>query len=224
MNPSANATYASQIVLAGGTLGTTGITNGRTFTSSSTLKLNDVSTITLDAGVNHSIRVAPSNGVDWSAAPSTQALTVFGWQGTAGQSGTAGKIFVGTTTGTLTAAQLAQIHLTDFRVCPIILIGTGEIVPQPSTPLLTITGVTDHGSSCLNTAATTLTYTITNSGNAQADGVTVTSDNPEFVVSNLSATSIAANGGTVTYQVTFTPGAAGSRKCNDYGCQHNFRK
>jgi autotransporter-associated beta strand protein len=114
LNPSANATYASQIVLQGGTLGTTGITSGRTFTSSSTLQLNDVSTITLDPELNHSIRVAPSNGVDWSAAPSTQALTVYGWQGTAGQSGTAGKIFVGTSTGTLTLPQLAQIQFDGF--------------------------------------------------------------------------------------------------------------
>src|SRR5947207_981859 len=197
--------------MQGVTLGTTGSTSGRTFTSSSTLQLNDYSAIQLAPGVNHSIHVAPSNGVDWSAAPSTQALTVFGWTGTPGQSGTAGKIFVGTSTGTLTATQLAQIQFDGYPGVPIMLIATGEIVPQPSTPLLDITGATDHGSSCVGTAATTLTYTITNSGNAQADGVTVTSDIPEFVVSNLSITTIAANGGTVTYQVTFTPSAAGSR-------------
>src|SRR5947207_13771061 len=157
--------------MQGVTLGTTGSTSGRTFTSSSTLQLNDYSAIQLAPGVNHSIRVAPSNSVDWSAAPSTQALTIYGWTGTAGQSGTAGKIFVGTSTGTLTAAQLAQIQFDVFSGVPIILIASGEIVPQPSTPLLDITGATDHGSSCLGTAATTLTYTIINSVNAQAAAV-----------------------------------------------------
>jgi autotransporter-associated beta strand protein len=78
LNPSANATYASQIVLQGGTLGTTGIASGRTFTSSSTLQLNDFSTIALDPGVNHSVRVAPSNAVTWDGS---SILTVTGWQG-----------------------------------------------------------------------------------------------------------------------------------------------
>jgi len=155
--------------------------------------------------------VAPSNGVDWSGAPSTQALTVFGWQGTAGQSGTAGKIFVGTSTGTLTAEQLAQIQFDGFSGVPIILIATGEIVPRPSTPLLTVTGTTDHGNSCVGSAATTITYTLTNSGAAQAEGVSVVSDNTEFVVSNLSNTTIPVDG-SVTFDVTFTPNAAGARK------------
>lgn len=82
----------------------------------------------------------------------------------------------------------------------------------PSTsPNLTISGTpTNHGAVCLGTPATSVQYTITNAGTA-ASGVTVVSNNPEFVVSGLSSTTIAANGGTATYTVTFTPTAAGAR-------------
>lgn len=78
-------------------------------------------------------------------------------------------------------------------------------------PSLSITGTpTDHGTSCVGTPTATVQYTITNSGTA-ASGVTVVSDNAEFVVSNLSSTSIAGSGGTATYDVTFTPSASGAR-------------
>ena len=55
----------------------------------------------------------------------------------------------------------------------------------------------------MGTAASAITYTITNTG-ANASGVTVTSNNSEFVVSSLSSTTI-NNGATATYNVTFTP-------------------
>ena len=75
------------------------------------------------------------------------------------------------------------------------------------SPFLAITGTTNNGNSCIGTAAAPKTYTITNTG-AQADGITVVSSDPQFVVSGLSSTSIAP-GGNATYQVTFTPAGAG---------------
>ncbi|MEL1243786.1 GEVED domain-containing protein [Flavobacterium sp. DGU11] len=73
-----------------------------------------------------------------------------------------------------------------------------------SAPIFAITGTpTAHGPVCQNTAATGVTYTITNTGTS-ASGITVVSNNSQFVVSNLSSTTIAANG-TATYKVTFTP-------------------
>lgn len=80
-----------------------------------------------------------------------------------------------------------------------------------SSSSLAVTGTTAHGATCLGVAATKQTYTITNSGGVAATGIAVASSNPEFVVSNLSSTSIAANGGTATYDVTFTPTTAGGR-------------
>jgi hypothetical protein len=81
-----------------------------------------------------------------------------------------------------------------------------------SSPILAITGTPlDHGSVCPTTAATPITYTITNSGGASAAGITVVSSDAQFVVSGLSSTTIAASGGTATYNVTFTPSSAGSK-------------
>jgi hypothetical protein len=78
-----------------------------------------------------------------------------------------------------------------------------------SNPNLTNTGSTGHGSICTNASQTPITYTITNSGTVQADGIAVISSDPQFVVSGLSSISIPSSGGTATYNVTFTPTSAG---------------
>lgn len=92
-----------------------------------------------------------------------------------------------------------------FGLDNIVLDGT-----PTATPDLTISGTTDHGSSCVSTAATTQSYTITNTSAVIALGVSVTSDDPQFVVSGLSSTTIPI-GGTATYDVTFTPSAVGAQ-------------
>lgn len=78
-----------------------------------------------------------------------------------------------------------------------------------SSPSLAISGNTDNGAACINTQAAVQNYTITNSGNSSAGGLTVVSDNSQFVVSNLSATTVSGSNGTVTFDVTFTPTSAG---------------
>lgn len=80
-----------------------------------------------------------------------------------------------------------------------------------ATPLLNISGTTAHGSTCPGTATTSQTYTITNTGTSAANGITVVSSDPQFVVSGLSSTTIAGSGGTATYSVTFTPSSAGAK-------------
>ncbi|NUY81873.1 hypothetical protein HUK80_13295 [Flavobacterium sp. MAH-1] len=84
-------------------------------------------------------------------------------------------------------------------------------INAPATPSLGVSGTTAHGASCPTVAATPIQYTITNTGLATANGISVVSDNPEFVVSGLSATTIAGSGGTATYFVTFTPASAGAK-------------
>ncbi|OWK73518.1 hypothetical protein CBW16_08370 [Flavobacteriaceae bacterium JJC] len=80
-----------------------------------------------------------------------------------------------------------------------------------SAPILGVSGTASHGSICPSASALPITYTITNSGSTAADGVTVVSSDPQFVVSALSSTSIPANGGTATYSVTFTPVSSGAK-------------
>lgn len=85
---------------------------------------------------------------------------------------------------------------------------TGTIAA--TTPTLSIMGTTAHGSVCSGAAATTQTYTITNTGTA-ASNVVVSSSDSQFVVNNLSSTSIGATNGTATYDVTFTPSSSGAK-------------
>ncbi len=86
------------------------------------------------------------------------------------------------------------------------IIGDSSAVPN-----LAITGTpTNHGSVCVGSSATTVQYTITNTGTA-ASNVVVSSSDPQFVVSGLSSASIAASGGTATYNVTFTPTSGGAK-------------
>jgi autotransporter-associated beta strand protein len=206
LNPTTNTTPNSQIIMNGGILGTANIASNTTINNSSTLNINSgANTIALGSNV-HSLMFANSSGITWNGT----SLTVTGWQGVPGQSGTAGKIFFGNTLGTLTPTQLGQIHFANYPLAAIILVGTGEIVPQPSTPLLIITGNLNNGNSCVNSAASPQTYTITNNGAAQADGVSVVSSDGQFVVSNLSSTSIAP-GLTATFDVKFTPTSSGAQ-------------
>lgn len=69
---------------------------------------------------------------------------------------------------------------------------------------------TDHGSSCLTTTASPVTYTITNNSAAIALNVTVSSDDTQFAVSNLSSTTIVP-AGTATFDITFTPTGIGAQ-------------
>lgn len=79
------------------------------------------------------------------------------------------------------------------------------------TPSFAVTGTpTNHGTFCPGVSGSVVTYTITNSGTA-ATNVVVSSSDAQFVVSNLSSTSIAGSGGTATYDVVFTPSSAGAK-------------
>lgn len=86
-----------------------------------------------------------------------------------------------------------------------------NVVVASVNPVLGITGTTAHGSTCPGGAASSQTYTITNTGGSAASGITVVSSDPQFVVSGLSSTTIAGSGGTATYVVTFTPSSAGAK-------------
>jgi hypothetical protein len=200
---------SSNIVLGGGTFRTGTITGFSETVGTLNLTAATISTIELGTG-DHTINFASSSGLDpWGAGAT---LTIKGWGGTGGATNTAGgKIFFGAANNTLTAFQLAKITFDGYAGTPILL-STGELVPPLQIPILAITGTTTHGSSCVGTAATTITYTITNTGVIAASGVTVTPSGlgaSQFSVTNLSSTTIASGGGTATYDVTFTPSSSG---------------
>lgn len=111
---------------------------------------------------------------------------------------------VGTTT--ITATQAEGTHNATLYCAGT---ATYDLTITSSSPSLAILGNTDNGAACINTQAVVQNYTITNSGNSSAGGLTVVSDNSQFVVSNLSATTVSGSNGTVTFDVTFTPTSAG---------------
>ncbi|RYF19062.1 MAG: T9SS type A sorting domain-containing protein [Flavobacteriales bacterium] len=99
---------------------------------------------------------------------------------------------------------------------PVLSVDDLTIVANPAitnTPNLSISAAQNHGTSCIGIATNAITYTITNTSTSNADGISLVSSGTnasDFVVSNLSSTTIAA-GGTATFNVTFTPSGAGSQ-------------
>jgi autotransporter-associated beta strand protein len=134
LNPSTTTgSFASQIILNGGKLSTTGIATSTVFTSTSTLNLN--ATSTLDLGSNaHELRFANSSGVTWNGA----ALVINNWVGTPSAAGTAGRIFVGSANTHLTAGQLAKISFTGYVGA--MLLASGELVPVSAPTIYTWDG------------------------------------------------------------------------------------
>ena len=120
---------AGAITLSGGTL-KTGATTGFTETVG-TLTLTDNSTIALGTG-SHTLTFSASNGVAWTSG---KKLTITGWTGGFnGTSGTAGRIFVGSSSSGLTASQLAQIvFFNGTSNYPATILSTGEVVASVAT-------------------------------------------------------------------------------------------
>jgi len=126
----------SNVILAGGTLqtGRSSDGSGRNETAG-TLQLTSNSTIALGTG-NHSLNFSNSSGVGWTAG---QTLTITGWTGTIGVSGTAGKVFVGTAATHLTSSQKSQITFDGFAP-GVTQLSTGEIVPT-ALPISTLSDI-----------------------------------------------------------------------------------
>ncbi len=112
----------SDIILAGGIFNTgDGVGYNETL---GTLQLIENSTIELGTG-NHSIHFSSSNALSWTA---NKILTISGWTGIKGETGTNGKIFLGNDALGLSLSQLSQISFAGFTGGATIL-PTGEIVP-----------------------------------------------------------------------------------------------
>ena len=115
----------SNIVMNGGTFSSgSGVGFGEATGKLGTLTVTENSTINLGTG-NHSVIFSASNSASWTSG---KTLNVLGWTGTAGASGTAGKLFSGAAASGLTSTQLAQITFTGYTGTAKIL-STGEFVP-----------------------------------------------------------------------------------------------
>lgn len=115
---------SSNLVLNGGVL-KSGATTGYSDTMG-TLSLSANSTLTFGSS-SHTIAFSASSSVVWSG----NTLTVNGWTGTAGSSGTAGKIVVGTSSTGLSSAQLNKFRFTGYAPGAVQL-SNGEVSPTPA--------------------------------------------------------------------------------------------
>ncbi|HMG82604.1 MAG TPA: sugar-binding protein, partial [Ferruginibacter sp.] len=144
----------SNVTLAGGTLSsgnTTGFSD-----QMGTLTISSNSTIKLGTG-SHALKFTSISGA-------YTGLTITGWAGAAGASGTAGQVFIGTTSAGLSGAQLAVTAFTTYAGGASIL-ATGEVVP---TSLVNTTAATS-----ITTTGATLNGTFNTGGTAAAESFTI---------------------------------------------------
>lgn len=111
---------ATALTLAGGTF-STGTGYSETL---GVLTLTSDSSISLGAAI-HNLRFGASNLAAWTPGAK---LTIFGWSGTGGFAGTAGKIFFGSSDTALTSAQLSGITFDGHSGAQ--LLANGELVPM----------------------------------------------------------------------------------------------
>ncbi len=147
---------SSDIVFGGGTL-STGASTGFSETVG-TLDLAAHSTIALGTGV-HTLTFANSSAEAWT---SNTMLTITGWAGAynGASSGTAGKIFIGSSVSGLSAIQLAQIQFFDGTSNnPAVILSSGEVVASREVP--SGLSYTTPNTFIINTAITNLSPTVT---------------------------------------------------------------
>ncbi len=154
-----NILPATNVTLGGGAL-STGVSIGFSQTVGTlSLTASTSSTIALGTG-NHNLTFANSSALSpWG---SSATLTITGWTGTAGASGTAGKIFVGSDATGLTSTQLTKISFAGFSGTATIL-STGEIVPTALTPTITGTASATSFTTIYGTASTSQTFPVSGS-------------------------------------------------------------
>jgi autotransporter-associated beta strand protein len=181
---------SSNIVLNGGIL-STGSGVGLTETLG-TLQVNENSTIELGTG-NHSLIFSNSSSISWTSG---KTLTVTGWTGSGGSTGSQGKIFFGTTSSGLTSTQRNNVIFSGFPT-PTIMLSTGECVPDEVLCSGTPNGgsVISNNNSVCGTGGTTNGFTLSLLGATEAanlgyqwqsstDGITYTNiggaTNPQY--------------------------------------------
>jgi len=127
-NPSSDLLLNGSMIMNGGIFGTTGISD-MLFLTFGSFDLSENSKMDLSTASDHTITFSVAG-----TFTSGKTLTIYGWQGVAGMSGTKGKIFFGNSAAALTADQLAQILFNDGTIgspgvyYSAVILSTGEVV------------------------------------------------------------------------------------------------
>ena len=183
---------SSKLVLNGGTF-RSGATTGNSETMG-TIQLTANSTIALGTG-SHTLTFSASNGEAWTAG---RTLTITGWTGTAGATGTAGKIFVGSSDSGLQLTQLAQISFTGYGAATIL--STGEVVPT-STLYRSATSGNWNSAATWESSADGLTWSAAGSTPTSSDGtITIRNGHTVTITAGVSIDQVTVdNGGIVIH-------------------------
>jgi autotransporter-associated beta strand protein len=191
---------ASNVVLGGGTF-RTGATTGFSDVVG-TLNLSANSTVTLGTGV-HTLRFNNSSATTWAGT----ALSITGWSGVAGGSGTAGRIYVGTDETGLTEDQLAKITFNGFTAGAI-LRADGELVPAIPAGTITLSPATQALGSYCNAIANTISLTYTITGTVTDPFVELSSAAGSFAGATTNLGGTVSGSGTFTITATLPAGTA----------------
>ena len=145
--------YNANVDFAGGSLSTgTSVGYSGTF---GRIDLSDNSSIELGTGI-HTLNFAKSDTVTWS----DNDLIINGWQGTAGNPGTAGKVYVGTNTFGLTPDQLSKITFFGFSKGATLL-NDGELVPAiTGSPSISFSEATLTMNDCISATPVTDSFKV----------------------------------------------------------------
>ncbi|MDR3681856.1 MAG: T9SS type A sorting domain-containing protein [Flavipsychrobacter sp.] len=191
LNPYTTVTSGStSLILNGGSLSTSGIaSSAATFT---TLQLTDNSTISLSAS-SHTLSFAASSAVSWTSG---KTLIINGWQGnyTNGSSPTGGRIYVGSASGNLSTAQLAQVLFyngTDYYFST--QTSSGEIVPNGID-----NNVTDYYSNSNGSIDVLSTWNTNTAGSGGSAPTSFTANYQVFHLANSNAAAISGSSWTVS--------------------------
>jgi autotransporter-associated beta strand protein len=185
--------------------------------SAGDLDFDTNTTINLGNSGSHQYFFKASNGQTWDAT----TITINNWTGSAGATGTSRKIFVGSTDGGLTTAQLDKINFNGYGTGATLL-STGELVPRTTDPAITVstTSLTAFANTCPNATSANQTFTV--SGTNLTANITVTAPT-DFQVSTSSGSgfgssvTLTQSGGTVsstTIYARFAPGSVGAKSGN----------
>ncbi len=196
----ANAIPSSgTVTFAGGNL-SSGATTGYS-DNLGTAALTSSATLALGTG-SHQLKFGDSHSIAWTSG---KTLTITGWTGVGGASGTAGQVFFGTSSSGLTTSQLAQISFTGYPGTPIQL-STGEVVPPAGPAVTSVTGTTPV--SVTNQGYIGQTLTVNGTNLSAASSLTIGGTSATIVTNTATAITFtlpAAASGSVVVTVGSTP-------------------
>ncbi|GAA4049221.1 hypothetical protein GCM10022409_39720 [Hymenobacter glaciei] len=220
--PSGTTSPATIMFTTGSAAGTLAVSQGGTSYPSGGTAYNfgNQTLNTTSTPVSFTLTNSGSDALTISGITTTGDYAVTGTAPTtvpAGGTATVNVTFTPTATGTRNGTLVITSNAANGATYTVNLTGNGQSAPaatlavtQGSTSYPSGGTAYNFGTQTVNTTSPAVSFTLTNSGTSALtiSGITTTGD---YAVSGTAPTTVAANGGTATVNVTFTPTATGTR-------------